>query len=95
MRTRISFPIRQAVAKDEPDIKHCAEQAYVRYVPPIDRKFAPMVDDFGPQIAAGNVYVATDDEGVFQGLIVFYPEGHHILLENVAVLPSEAGRGVG
>jgi GNAT superfamily N-acetyltransferase len=26
---------------------------------------------------------------------VFYPEGDHILLENVAVLPSAAGKGIG
>jgi len=36
-----------------------------------------------------------DDSGAFQGFIVFYAEDGHILLENVAVLPSAAGRGVG
>jgi ribosomal protein S18 acetylase RimI-like enzyme len=87
--------IRQASAKDEPAIRDCAEQAYVRYVPLIGRKPAPMVADFEAQIAAGDVYVATDDEDDVQGFIVFYPEGRHILLENVAVRPSAAGRGIG
>ena len=54
-----------------------------------------MVADFKAQIAAGDIYVATDDDGVLQGLIVFYPEEQHMLLENVAVLPSAAGRGIG
>ncbi|WP_325058602.1 GNAT family N-acetyltransferase [Pseudomonas saxonica] len=39
--------------------------------------------------------MATDDQAIFHGFIVFYAEEEHILLENVAVLPSAAGRGVG
>jgi ribosomal protein S18 acetylase RimI-like enzyme len=87
--------IRQAAAKDEPEIRDCAQQAYARYVPLIGKKPARMVADFQAQIAAGEVYVVADDGGKFQGFIVFYPEGKHILLENVAVLPSAAGRGIG
>ena len=87
--------IRQAEASDEPEIRDCAEQAYARYVPLIGRKPAPMIADFATQIAAGEVYIATDDHDTFQGFIVFYPEDGHILLENVAVLPRAAGRGVG
>lgn len=87
--------IRLARASDEPDIKHCAEQAYARYVPVIGRKPAPMIADFTTQIAAGMVYVATDDQARFQGFIVFYARESHFLLENVAVLPSAAGCGVG
>lgn len=87
--------IRLAQACDEPVIKDCAEQAYARYVPMIGRKPAPMVADFATQIVEGVVYVAQDDQAIFQGFIVFYAEEGHILLENVAVLPSTAGRGVG
>jgi GNAT superfamily N-acetyltransferase len=87
--------IRQAEASDEAEIRACAELAYARYVPLIGREPAPMVADFGPRIAAGEVYVATDARGTFQGFIVFHAEAGHILLENVAVLPRSAGRGVG
>jgi ribosomal protein S18 acetylase RimI-like enzyme len=87
--------IRQAEARDESAIRDCAEQAYARYVPVIGRKPAPMVADFAAQIAAGEVYVATDEQDAFAGFIVFYAEDGHILLENVAVLPRAAGRGVG
>ena len=87
--------IRLAVASDEADIRDCAEQAYARYVPLMGRKPAPMVADFAAQIAAGQIYVVTDDPGGFQGFIVFYAEDAHIMLENVAVLPRAAGRGVG
>ena len=54
-----------------------------------------MVADFEAQIAAGSVYVATGADGDFHGFIVFFPEDQHILLENVAVLPSVAGQGIG
>jgi ribosomal protein S18 acetylase RimI-like enzyme len=87
--------IRLAVASDELEIRACAEQAYARYVPSMGRKPAPMVADFAAQIAAGQVYVATGDEDDFLGFIVFYAEDGHIMLENVAVLPRAAGRGVG
>ena len=87
--------IRQATASDEPKVRECAEQAYARYVPLIGRKPAPMVADFSAQIAKGEVFVATDDQEGLQGFIVFFAEGNHILLENVAVLPGAAGRGVG
>ena len=87
--------IRQAVGADEPMIRTCAEEAYARYVSVIGRKPAPMVADFAEQIAAGQVYVAVDDNEDVQGFIVFYPEDGHILLENVAVFPHAAGRGIG
>jgi len=87
--------IRLAEKSDEPDIRNCAERAYARYVPIIGRKPAPMIADFTTQIAAGMVYVATDENATFLGFIVFYPKDGYFLLENVAVLPSAAGRGVG
>ncbi len=87
--------IRQAKASDEPEIRECAEQAYARYMPLIGRKPAPMVADYATQIADGEVFVAMDAQDGFQGFIVFYAEEWHILLENVAVLPRAAGRGVG
>lgn len=86
--------IRRANPDDEAQIRDCAEQAYARYVAVIGRKPAPMVADFKAQIAAGQVYVSVEGEA-FHGFIVFFPKGDHILLENVAVLPSATGRGIG
>ena len=87
--------IRLADVSDEPDVRNCAEQAYARYVSVIGRKPAPMIADYVAQIAAGAVYVATDGLTGFQGFIVFYDKDGYFLLENVAVLPSAAGCGVG
>jgi GNAT superfamily N-acetyltransferase len=87
--------IRKAVEGDEASIRNCAEKAYDRYVALIGRKPAPMVADFPSQIAAGYVYVATDEQGVILGFIVFHERAKHIMLENVAVFPHAAGQGVG
>ena len=87
--------IRQAIASDEPQIRECAEQAYACYVPLIGQKPAPMIADFASQITAGVIYIATDVQGKLQGFIVFYAKENYIFLENVAVLPSAAGRGIG
>ncbi len=87
--------IRPATAADEPAIRACAGAAYTRYIAAIGRKPAPMLADYAADIAAGHVHAATDAAGILQGFIVFFPEGGRMLLENVAVLPSAAGRGLG
>ena len=87
--------IRPARTTDEPAIRDCAERAYARYVAAIGRKPAPMVADFGSQIAAGEVHVATSDDDAVLGFIVFRSEDDGMFLENVAVRPEASGAGVG
>ncbi len=50
--------------------------------------------DFARQIEAGLVHVALRGSR-FAGYVVFYPEGDHLHLEAVAVLPEHTGKGVG
>lgn len=87
--------IRKANGADEPAIRACAEAAYSRYVAAIGRKPAPMIADFAAQIAEGKVHVAVDDAGSLQGFIVFFARADRMFLENVAVDPAAAGRGMG
>jgi ribosomal protein S18 acetylase RimI-like enzyme len=87
--------IRLAIKKDVKGIRDCADQAYAHYVARMGQKPAPMLANFEEQIASEVVYVATGNDSKLEGFIVFFPEGQHIMLENVAVLPSAAGRGVG
>lgn len=86
--------IRSAVEADLADIQSCARKAYAKYAGRMDREPAPMHADFASQIGKGCVDVATC-ESRFAGYVVFYPEGDHVHLENVAVLPEYSGRGVG
>jgi len=60
----------------------------------MDQVPAPMVADFSKQIGLGQVHVAFA-ESIFAAYIVFYPEFDHMHLENVAVLPSQSGKGIG
>ena len=87
--------IRRARPDDAPAIQACARQAYARYVPRIGRPPAPMGADYAALIAAGDVSVATGADGGFLGFIVYRAAGRDLLLENVAVLPGAAGRGIG
>ncbi|WP_277809714.1 GNAT family N-acetyltransferase [Chromohalobacter canadensis] len=86
--------IRPALETDLADIQSCARRAYAKYIGRMEREPAPMQADFSSQIAEGCVDVATC-ESQFVGYVVFYPEGDHLHLENIAVLPEYSGRGVG
>jgi ribosomal protein S18 acetylase RimI-like enzyme len=86
--------LRRATLADLSDIKTCARAAYARYVPLIGREPAPMVADFGGQIARNWVWVAPHTAGL-AGYIVFFPIGDDMFLENVAVHPDWSGQGIG
>jgi ribosomal protein S18 acetylase RimI-like enzyme len=87
--------IRKAVEADEARVRACAEAAYTRYIAAIGRKPAPMLADYAAQIAAGEIHIAVDEADTLQGFIVFFPKDGHMFLENIAVQPAAAGRGVG
>ncbi len=87
--------IRLAVEGDEAAIRACAQTAYAQYVAAIGRKPAPVLADYAAQIAANEIHVFVDAEDRVQGFIAFFAEDDHVLLENVAVLPSAAGQGIG
>ncbi len=86
--------IRPAARPDFDRVRDCARQAYALYVPRMGKEPAPMVADFEAQIGAGKLHVV-ELEGEVAGFVVFYPRGDHLHVENVAVLPSAQGKGVG
>ena len=86
--------IRRATPNDIAEIAACARAAYDMYVTRIGKPPAPMVADFASLVEAGQVYVI-DDGGSVAGYAVFYAEGDHLHLENVAVFPHHKGRGLG
>ena len=85
--------LRPAVAADLDAIREIAEAAYAPYVAAIGRKPAPMVADFAALILDEVVTVA-EDAGLV-GFAVCLPKADHMFLENVAVHPCQAGRGIG
>ena len=86
--------IRKADLSDLDRVRDCARQAYALYVPRMGKEPAPMVADFEDQIRVGKLHVV-ELEGEVAGFVVFYPRGDHLHVENVAVLPSAQGKGIG
>lgn len=90
----IEIEIRPALPSDLADIQSCAQSAYAKYIERMGREPAPMHADFATQIVNGWVFVATGEAGL-AGYVVFYFEGDHAHIENVAVLPEFSGNGIG
>ncbi len=86
--------IRRATADDLCAIQCSARLAYEKYVSRIGKAPAPMVADFQVHISRNEIYVIEVDGNVV-GYAVFYPRNEHLHLENVALRPEHAGRGLG
>jgi len=86
--------IRVAMLTDVPAVRACAQAAYQPYITRMNKPPAPMLADFEHQVSEGIVSVAIKND-VLVGYVVYYPLADHLHLENVAVLPSHAGLGIG
>jgi GNAT superfamily N-acetyltransferase len=89
-----SIQIRRADWGDLRAIEGVVESAYAKYVQRIGRRPGPMEVDYAEALARADVFVGVDGETV-AGLSVLAPQSDHLLIENVAVLPSHQGRGFG
>lgn len=86
--------VRLAVPSDVPALRAIAAAAYLPYLPRIGRPPAPVTADYEAAVRRGEAWVAIE-AGEVVGLIVLVPKHGYLLLDNVAVLPSAQGRGVG
>ena len=90
--------IRPAVSADCGKITDLAIAAYARYLERMDKKPAPMVEDYAQRIAEGCVFVLetrTSVSSAIAGFIVLLPGKDALLLDNVAVAPAAQGHGYG
>ncbi|MEX0347272.1 MAG: GNAT family N-acetyltransferase [Rhizobiaceae bacterium] len=87
--------IRFANFSDVPAIEACAREAYAKYVERIGKEPAPMVADFASLVENRHVRLSTDMNDGLEGFVIFYPEGNHMHLENVAVANKHRGKGIG
>lgn len=86
--------IRPALPADRARIEAIVETAYRPYLARMNRKPAPMVDDYAKRIADGQTHVLEVDATV-AGLLVLEDHDGFLLLENIAVDPEYHGRGLG
>ncbi|MYD99675.1 MAG: GNAT family N-acetyltransferase [Alphaproteobacteria bacterium] len=85
---------RPATAGDVPGIARCVEAAYTPYIERIGEPPGPMLDDYRQIVRDHRVFVIESGGGIV-GAIVLKEERGSILLDNVAVLPSRHGEGIG
>ena len=85
---------RPATDADAAAISECVQAAYQRYVEDIGRPPGPMLDDYGQVVRNHRAYVI-EDGGRIVGALVLKDTDDGILLDNVAVLPSRQGEGIG
>ena len=86
--------IRPATIEDRAAVEAVVAAAYALYIPRIGTMPGPMLDDYGGLIQGGRVHVL-DIAGTIKGLLVLVPEQDALLVDNVAVVPNEQGRGYG
>ena len=86
--------LRPATAADASAIARCVEAAYSRYIERIGEAPGPMLDDYRQVVRDHRVFVV-EGGGEIAGAVVLIEKGGTILLDNVAVLPSRQGEGVG
>lgn len=93
------------MAADRAAIEALVERAYAAYLPRMGRRPAPMDDDYGARIAAGQAWVVPEGDGGRDGggggekaggllaLLVLERQPGFLLVDNIAV--AEAARGQG
>jgi GNAT superfamily N-acetyltransferase len=86
--------VRRAEVSDVAALRDVANEAYRHYVPRIGRLPAPMIADYAEAVRGGLAWAAVRD-GEIVGLLVLAMKPDHLLLENVAVLPSAQRGGIG
>lgn len=86
--------IRAARLDDAPDLAALTRAAYGMYIERIGREPAPMQADYDRLIRREVVWVL-DRAGRTRGVIVMWPRGDHLFIENVAVHPDDQGHGLG
>lgn len=93
--TRNYAPVRPARGPEAAAVAALVETAYAPWVPVVGRRPGPMDDDYAARIARGEAFVVAEASGALAGLVVLAEREGALWLDNVAVAPSYAGKGLG
>ena len=85
--------IRIGRAEDAPHCAQIAEAAYTPYIADIGRRPMPMDQNFAAACEAGQLWIAGC--GDVLGFVIAFPRSNSWLLENIAVVPTHHGKGIG
>ena len=88
------YSFHLATGADAPKVAALVDAAYGHYVERIGMPPRPMTDDYTEVIANQHVTVA-ESHGTIVGVIVLTVAEEGFLIDNVAVDPSDRGKGLG
>ena len=88
------FEPRPATASDAAGISECVRTAYSHYIERIGTSPGPMLDDYERVVRDHRAYVI-EDRGEIIGALVLMDKENGLLFDNIAVLPSRQGEGIG
>ena len=91
---KIPFSFRSATAADAPKVAALVDAAYGHYVERIGILPRPMTDDYA-QVIANHRVTVVESHGIIVGVIVLNVDEEGFLIDNVAVVPSHHGQGLG
>lgn len=86
---------RPARPDEAPAVAALVAAAFGVYLPRLGREPGPMLQDWGANVAAGEVVVVTDETDALEALARLVPEPDALLLDTLAVRPDRQGRGLG
>ena len=86
--------LRRAKAGDAAGIAACVRAAYSPYIERIGQPPGPMLDDYN-RVVRDHLACVIEEGGEVVGALVLIEKDGGLLLDNVAVLPSRHGEGVG
>lgn len=93
--TRNYAPVRPARADEAAAVAALVETSYAPWVAVVGQRPGPMDDDYAARIARGEAFVVAEASGALAGLVVLEEKDGALWLDNVAVAPSYAGKGLG
>ena len=94
MTTTGAYALRPAERSDASKVSALVDAAYGHYVERLGMLPGPMTEDYARVIRDARVTVAERD-GTMVGVIVLDVTDEGFVIENVAVAPTERGRGLG
>ena len=89
------FLVRAAQLPDAEGLARIAARAYQQYLPLMDRPPAPMQADYSAHIAKDDVFVACLEDRLVGYAVIIRAEDDGYWLDNIAIDPDVAGRGLG
>jgi N-acetylglutamate synthase-like GNAT family acetyltransferase len=86
--------LRRATLADANLVRALTWEAYTKWIPVIGRKPRPMTIDYKKAVVDHIIELCETDSGCAAVLEVV-PHARYLLIENIAVLPSQQGKGIG